>query len=51
MDDIVLIRKCLAGEREAFEPLVARYKNLVYGIALSIYITRMRRPMLPRRSF
>lgn len=36
MDDIVLIRKCLAGEREAFEPLVARYKNLVYGIALSI---------------
>ena len=36
MDDIVLIRKCLAGEREAFEPLVSKYKNLVYGIALSI---------------
>ncbi len=36
MDDIVRIRKCLAGDREAFEPLVSKYKNLVYGIALSI---------------
>lgn len=36
MDDIVRIRRCLAGEREAFEPLVSKYKNLVYGIALNI---------------
>lgn len=36
MDDIVHIRKCLAGHREAFEPLVTQYKNLVYGIALNV---------------
>lgn len=36
MDDAVLVQRCLAGEKEAFELLVARYKNLVYGIALNI---------------
>ena len=36
MDDIVHVRKCLAGHRESFEPLVTKYKNLVYGIALNI---------------
>lgn len=36
MDDILHIRKCLAGHREDFEPLVSKYKNLVYGIALNV---------------
>jgi RNA polymerase sigma factor (sigma-70 family) len=36
MDDIVHIRKCLSGHRDSFEPLVAKYKNLVYGIALNV---------------
>jgi RNA polymerase sigma-70 factor (ECF subfamily) len=35
MEDLVLIRKCLAGRSEAFEPLIAKYKNLVYSIALN----------------
>lgn len=34
MEDIVQIRKCLAGQSEAFEALVAKYKNLVFSIAL-----------------
>lgn len=36
MDDIAQIRRCLAGDSEAFEPLVSKYKNLVYGIALNL---------------
>lgn len=36
MDDMVQIKKCLAGDGEAFEVLVTRYKNLVYGIALNL---------------
>ncbi|NLW02389.1 MAG: sigma-70 family RNA polymerase sigma factor [Clostridiaceae bacterium] len=40
MDDLVRIRRCLAGEKEAFEPLVSKYKNLVYGIALNILHNR-----------
>lgn len=40
MDDIVQIRRCLAGDGEAFEPLVSKYKNLVYGIALNILHNR-----------
>lgn len=35
MEDIVRIRKCLAGRSEEFEPLIAKYKNLVYSIALN----------------
>ncbi len=35
MEDIVQIRKCLAGQREAFEALVTKYKNLVFSIALN----------------
>lgn len=35
MDDLVQIRKCLAGRSEAFEALVSKYKNLVYSIALN----------------
>jgi len=40
MDDLALVRRCLAGEKEAFEPLVSKYKNLVYGIALNILHSR-----------
>ena len=40
MDDLVRIRRCLAGEKEAFEPLVSKYKNLVYGMALNILHNR-----------
>lgn len=36
MDDLVHIQSCLAGRRESFEPLVTKYKNLVYGIALNV---------------
>ncbi len=35
MEDIVQIKKCLNGQKEAFEPLVTKYKNLVYSIALN----------------
>lgn len=40
MDDIALVRKCLAGDEVAFEVLVSRYKNLVYGIALNLLRNR-----------
>ena len=40
MDDIVHICRCLTGHREAFEPLVSKYKNLVFGIALNILKNR-----------
>ncbi|NLE25950.1 MAG: sigma-70 family RNA polymerase sigma factor [Clostridiaceae bacterium] len=33
MEDIVQIKKCLNGQKDAFEPLVTKYKNLVYSIA------------------
>ena len=35
MEDIVQIRNCLNGQKDAFEPLVTKYKNLVYSIALN----------------
>lgn len=35
MEDLQLIRRCLAGEKEAFEPLITRYKRLVYSVALN----------------
>lgn len=35
MEDIVQIRKCLAGKKDAFEGLVTKYKNLVFSIALN----------------
>lgn len=35
MEDIVQIKKCLNGQKDAFEPLVTKYKNLVYSIALN----------------
>lgn len=35
MEDIVQIRKCLNGQKDAFETLVTKYKNLVYSIALN----------------
>lgn len=35
MEDIVQIRKCLAGHSDAFEALVTKYKNLVFSIALN----------------
>ena len=36
MDENLLIKKCLQGNKEAFEPLVAKYKNLVYSIACQV---------------
>lgn len=36
MTDLDQINKCLAGRKEAYEPLVAKYKNLVYSIALNV---------------
>ena len=33
MDDIVHINRCLNGQKDAFEFLVTKYKNLVYSIA------------------
>jgi len=35
MEDIVHIKKCLNGQKDAFEFLVTKYKNLVYSIAFS----------------
>lgn len=35
MEDIAQIKKCLAGQKDAFELLVTKYKNLVYSIALN----------------
>lgn len=35
MEDIVQIKKCLNGQKDAFEPLVTKYKKLVYSIALN----------------
>ncbi len=35
MEDIVQVRHCLNGQKDAFEPLVTKYKNLVYSIALN----------------
>lgn len=35
MEDVVQIRKCLSGKKEAFECLVTKYKNLVFSIALN----------------
>lgn len=40
MDDIVCIRKCLAGKKEAYEPLVAKYKNLVFSLALRTLVNK-----------
>ena len=35
MEDIAQIKKCLDGQKDAFELLVTKYKNLVYSIALN----------------
>ncbi|NLL66228.1 MAG: sigma-70 family RNA polymerase sigma factor [Clostridiaceae bacterium] len=40
MEDIVQIRKCLSGQKDAFEYLVTKYKNLVYSIALNSLINK-----------
>jgi RNA polymerase sigma-70 factor, ECF subfamily len=34
MDDAEQVRQCLAGDRNAFEPLVRQYKGLVFSLAL-----------------
>ena len=34
MTDLQLIEACLNGQQQAFEELIARYKNLVYSIIL-----------------
>jgi RNA polymerase sigma-70 factor (ECF subfamily) len=36
MDDNIIIRKCLAGDREIFEVLVNKYKNLLFSFAKTI---------------
>ena len=36
MDEIVLIQKCLEGEGWAFDELVRRYRDRVYGMALHL---------------
>ena len=40
MEDIVLIKKCLNGQKDAFEFLVKKYKNLVYSIALNTLVNK-----------
>ncbi|MGI6124749.1 MAG: RNA polymerase sigma factor [Acetivibrionales bacterium] len=40
MEDIVQIRKCLSGQKDTFEYLVTKYKNLVYSIALNSLINK-----------
>lgn len=32
--DEELVRRCLQGDREAFEPLVARYQHVLFNVAL-----------------
>ena len=34
--DSTLVARCLAGEREAFEPLVRRYQRPLYNVALRV---------------
>jgi RNA polymerase sigma-70 factor (ECF subfamily) len=33
-DDAVLVKRCLAGESAAFEPLVRRYQRVLFNVAL-----------------
>ncbi|MGI6084563.1 MAG: RNA polymerase sigma factor [Acetivibrionales bacterium] len=40
MEDIVQVRKCLNGQKDAFEMLVAKYKNLVYSIAYNSLLNK-----------
>jgi RNA polymerase sigma-70 factor, ECF subfamily len=35
-DDATLVRRCLAGDRAAFEPLVVRYQKPVYNAAFRL---------------
>ncbi len=35
MNDAEQVRQCLAGDRDAFEPLVREYKGLVFSLALN----------------
>lgn len=34
--DIVIIKRCLAGEKEAFSELITRYKKLIYNVIYNI---------------
>lgn len=36
MDEALLVRKCLEGENQAFDELVRRYRDRVYGMALHL---------------
>ncbi|MCX7643325.1 MAG: sigma-70 family RNA polymerase sigma factor [Armatimonadetes bacterium] len=36
MDEVELVRKCLEGENWAFDELVRRYRDRVYGLALHL---------------
>mgnify|MGYP000880876675 CR=1 FL=1 len=40
MEDMVHIKKCLNGQKDAFEFLVTKYKNLVYSIALNTLLNK-----------
>ncbi len=33
LDDVVLVARCLAGDREAFAPLVSRYERVLFSVA------------------
>jgi RNA polymerase sigma-70 factor (ECF subfamily) len=35
-DDVRLVARCLRGEVEAFEPLVARYQKVLFNVALRL---------------
>ena len=40
MEDMVHIKKCLNGQKDAFEFLVTKYKNLVYSLALNTLLNK-----------
>ena len=35
LEDDILVKKCLGGEKDAFGVLVSKYKDAVYGLAYS----------------
>jgi RNA polymerase sigma-70 factor (ECF subfamily) len=36
MDDAALVRRCLEGDKRAFDELVQRYRDRIYGMALHL---------------
>lgn len=35
-DDLVVVRRCLAGDRDAFQPIVERYHRVLFNVAFRI---------------